>query len=118
MNYVNFLKQINNIDGGNWTALASRERDFTLIMVNKQPAIHVIKDNKGKTHCPLYSLNGIEDESLDLVIEFVKSNGQLDANEATTDIAEQFGMIKQFDSAGEVMFSLIEEALTEHANED
>ena len=54
MNYVNFLKEINNIDCGNWTALVSRERDFTLIMVNKQPAIHVIKDNKGKTHCPLY----------------------------------------------------------------
>lgn len=118
MNYVNFLKQMNNIDCGNWTALVSRELDFTLIMVNKQPAIHVIKDNKGKTHCPLYSLNGIEDEALDLVIEFVKSNGQLDANEATTDIAEQFGMIKQFDSAADVMISLVKEALTEHTNED
>lgn len=118
MNYVNFLKQINNIEGGNWKALVSRERDLALITVDKTPAINVIKDDKGKIHCSLHSLNGIENESLDLVIEFVKGNDQLGVNEETAYIAEEFGIIKRFDDAGELMFNFIKESLKEHANED
>lgn len=118
MNYVNFLKQINNIECGNWKALVSRDRDMALITVDKTPAINVIKDDKGKIHCSLHSLIGIEIESLDLISEFVKGNDQLGVNEETAYIAEELGMIKRFDDAGELMINFIKESLKELANED
>lgn len=118
MNYVRFLKEMNNIENGNWKALVSRERDFVLIKTDCGPAIHVNRDDNGEIRCSLYSLPGVEKESLDLVIDFVKSTNQLEVGEVTADIAEKFGMIKQFDNAGAVMISMIKEALTEHANED
>lgn len=116
MNYVNFLKQMNNLDDDRWTADVSRERDFVLIKNDIGIAIKIDKDDNGKTNCELHELRGAKNERLDLIIQFVKSNDQLDVKDENVDTAEEYGLIKQFDDSGEIAMNFIRETILERTN--
>lgn len=111
MNYVNFLKQINNLDDGKWTADVSRERDFALIKNDIGIAIKIIKEDNGKVECELHELRGASNNKLDLIIQFVQGNDQLDVKEQNADTAEEYGLIKQFDTAADIAINFVKEQL-------
>lgn len=107
---------MNNLDDDKWTADVSRERDLVLIKNNIGVAIVVDKDDDGKVNCGLHELRGAKNERLDLVIQFVKSSDQLDVKAENADTAEEYGLIKQFDDAGEIAMNFIRETILERIN--
>lgn len=111
MNYIGFLKKINELTKNNWKARIADDRSHFVMLQNEDNiAISYDKTDSDSSY-HLFNLGGANSTALDVIYAFTKSKDPLEADEEEENYAKLFGLVKNYPNKQAVAMSIMTDRL-------
>ena len=111
MNYIGFLKKINELTNNNWKARITDDRSHFVLLQNEDN-IALSYDKVGSdSSYHLFNLGGVNSTALDLIYAFIQSKEPLQTDEEEENYAKWFGLVKNYPNKQAVAMSIMTDRL-------
>lgn len=110
MNFITFLKKINELSEYEWSAKITGKRDYLLILVDGGDVAIEYDNNMEDGVFQLFSLGGVKGKAIDLIYAFTQSKEPLNINEEDEKIAQSL-FIRTYEDPIDVAHSVLTDNL-------
>lgn len=108
MDYITFLKKMNELTNNNWKARVADDRSHFVLLQNEDNI--ALSYDKGGSY-RLFNLGGINSTALDVIYAFTKSKDPLSTDAEEENYAELFGLVKAYPNKQAVAMSIMTDRL-------
>lgn len=106
MDYITFLKKINELSEYEWSAKITERRDYFTIV--QDGSVAIVYDNKYQDGIfTLFNLGCVKGKEIDLIYAFAQSKDPFNANEREEELMMKSEIVKTYDDEFETFRSVV-----------